>query len=99
MNFFRKVKVRVFFRYGLIIIIPWIISACAALPKDQLPPPSYAITPDTETIKRKMQEIDTSGCGNDCSGFAVLNRGEEALRWRLVMADSARKTIDAQYYI
>ena len=99
MNFFRKVKVRVFFRYGLIIIIPWIISACTALPKDQLPPPSYAITPDTETIKRKMQEIDTSGCGNDCSGFAVLNRGEEALRWRLVMADSARKTIDAQYYI
>jgi putative cardiolipin synthase len=72
---------------------------CARLPEEQLPSPTYAIAPDTEAILSTLETIDTAGCGPTCSGFAVLGRGEDALRWRLVMADTARESIDAQYYI
>ena len=33
------------------------------------------------------------------SGFLLLDRGSEALAWRLILADAAEKTIDAQYFL
>ena len=33
------------------------------------------------------------------SGFLLLDRGNEALAWRLILADAAEKTIDAQYFL
>ena len=35
----------------------------------------------------------------DISGFYLLDRSEEALRWRLALIDSATETIDLQYYL
>ena len=33
------------------------------------------------------------------SGFKLLDRGEDALRWRLALIDAARQSIDTQYYL
>jgi cardiolipin synthase C len=33
------------------------------------------------------------------SGFKLLDRGEDALRWRLALIDSATQSIDTQYYL
>ena len=33
------------------------------------------------------------------SGFLVLDRGRDALSWRLILADAAEKSIDAQYFM
>jgi len=33
------------------------------------------------------------------SGFLLLDRGADALSWRLIAADAAEKTIDAQYFL
>jgi len=37
--------------------------------------------------------------GADASGFELLERNEDGLRWRLALIDSARYSIDAQYYL
>lgn len=86
-------------RSFMVLTLLLVLATCATLPEDRLGPASYAIAPGTVTISSKLREIDKSGCGEACSGFAILNRGEEALRWRLAMADTARKSLDAQYYI
>ena len=74
------------------------ISTCASFPVERKVS-SFAIPQDTATLARVLREMGASDCGDECSGFSVLNRGEKALRWRLVLADSARKSIDVQYYI
>ena len=33
------------------------------------------------------------------SGFLLLDRGRDALSWRLILADAAEQTIDAQYFL
>jgi putative cardiolipin synthase len=41
----------------------------------------------------------SSGKGDTESGYLLLDRGHNALAWRLFMADQAVKTIDAQYFL
>ncbi len=41
----------------------------------------------------------SSGNGDTESGYLLLDRGHNALSWRLFMADQAIKTIDAQYFL
>jgi putative cardiolipin synthase len=46
--------------------------------------------------------IESSLCaahGSDASGFELLDRNEDGLRWRLILIDSAKHSIDAQYYL
>lgn len=33
------------------------------------------------------------------SGFLLMDRGKDALSWRLILSDAAEKTIDAQYFL
>ena len=53
--------------------------------------------------KRIVQNTAPVGLANvsstDISGFYLLDRSEEALRWRLALIDSATETIDLQYYL
>lgn len=37
--------------------------------------------------------------GPDASGFRLLDRNEDGLRWRLALLDSAKHSIDVQYYV
>jgi putative cardiolipin synthase len=40
----------------------------------------------------------TAGHGDE-SGFLLLDRGRDALSWRLILADAAEKSIDIQYFL
>ena len=42
---------------------------------------------------------ETQQSARAISGFSLLDRSEEALRWRLALIDSATQTIDTQYYL
>ena len=43
---------------------------------------------------------DALGAGHDGeSGFLLLDRGRDALSWRLILADAAERSIDAQYFL
>jgi len=60
---------------------------------------STAIADPTSTpLGRKAARI-TAAQLPDASGFLLLDKGEEALLWRGMLADRATHTIDAQYYI
>lgn len=63
------------------------LSACASLPEDFERIESYAIEP---IVKNKYA---------DKSEFMLLNEGTDAFVARAVMAEDAKQTIDAQYYI
>ncbi len=51
------------------------------------------------TLLGKMVAELSAGKPVDESGFLLLDRGNEALAWRLFMAESAQSTIDAQYFL
>lgn len=83
----------------LALIAFCVLTSCATLPEERLCPDTYALPPDSGFFPIKLGEIDRSECGQECSGFITLNRGEVALRWRLAFADIAQKSIDVQYYL
>ena len=73
--------------------------ACAPLPKDYPRSESYAFKPSTDgELARLAQEIETQ-YGESISGFFLLDRNDEALKWRLLLADLAQHSIDIQYFI
>jgi len=53
--------------------------------------------PESTTLGQMAMQI-TSGHGDD-SGFLLLDRGRDALSWRLILADAAEKSIDIQYFL
>ena len=56
-----------------------------------------AASPDGAFAEVEAHFLETHG--SDVSGFTLLDSNEEALRWRLALIDSARYTIDIQYYL
>lgn len=75
-----------------------LLTACAT-PLKPLPlPPSLAFPPGTETaawepLRANLPELESS------SWFSIFDTGEEDLRWRLAMIDTARVSLDLQYFL
>ena len=87
---------------GLLALI-WIalaLGACATVPSSTTDKDaSYAVrdldrTPLGELARELAVEKEDSE-----SGFLLLDRGHNALAWRLFMAEKAVRTIDAQYFL
>jgi len=75
------------------------VSGCATLQKDFPRSESYALAPGpTGTLARATAKIQADLKPNE-SGFLMLARNDQALRWRLALADLAQHTIDIQYFI
>jgi len=53
--------------------------------------------PETTYLGKSSAEIAASHGGE--SGFLLMDRGRDALSWRAILADSAQKSIDAQYFL
>jgi len=53
--------------------------------------------PETTYLGKTVAEF-AAGHGGE-SGFLLMDRGRDALSWRAILADSARKSIDAQYFL
>ena len=76
-----------------------ILAACATAPTDYPKAPSFALE-DTRTTElgRRVSELTRTHAADE-SGFYVLTEGVDALAARLILADRAERSIDAQYFI
>ncbi|HAJ91465.1 MAG TPA: hypothetical protein DCO71_02390, partial [Gammaproteobacteria bacterium] len=84
------------------LVIPGLLllSGCATHQLRDIPlQPSYAQIPSQSgTLFQVAQQIEAqNGVGK--STYLALSDNLDALRWRLLLADLATGTIDAQYYL
>ena len=76
------------------------LSSCATLPSDTPPPPKqYASVPADAGILAEVARFVNDSYGPGQSGFWLLDRNADALRWRLVLIDSAVSSLDLMYYL
>lgn len=88
-------------RLVVILAVATIVGGCAtdlAQPHAR-PPARYALAPEGDTVFASIEASIREQHGADVSGFALLDRNEDGLRWRLALIDSARHSIDVQYYL
>ncbi len=86
---------------------PWaaalavLLAACAGPPIERPPraPPQAALAARDDSAFAAIEAAVRGRGGGDASGFELLPRNEDGLRWRLALIDSARHSIDAQYYV
>jgi putative cardiolipin synthase len=53
--------------------------------------------PETTSLGQTAASIAAEHDGE--SGFLLLDRGRDALSWRLILADAAEKSIDVMYFL
>lgn len=84
--------------YLLIISILFLMGGCASLPPNSANPETYALQDTTDTrLGRKYLELKKGHAEE--SGFLLLGNGLDAFAARLVLAQNADRSIDAQYYM
>jgi putative cardiolipin synthase len=77
----------------------FMLAGCASQPAWEKPPTQYAEAPRADSRFAVVEENIAREHGADVSGFTLLERSDRALRWRLALIDSARHSIDLQYYV
>lgn len=87
-----------------IILITVILSGCLSvprtLPKDTTPKAvSYTYEPPPDNRLAVFSDQLLAKAPEDASGFFMLARNDDALKWRLLLADLAAETLDMQYYV
>ncbi|MDH5208340.1 MAG: phospholipase D family protein, partial [Burkholderiaceae bacterium] len=74
--------------------------SCTSLPeKVPLGAPGHALAPRDGGPLADVENALRPALGPDQSGFALLEANEDGLRWRLALIDSARHSLDLQYYV
>ena len=72
----------------------------AGPPKDlHRPPPAAASAPAASGTFAAMEAAIAASHGPTQSGFTIIDRNENALRLRLALIDSAKSSLDLQYYV
>lgn len=84
--------------YLYVILTLWVVAGCATLPKNFERPESYAFTDTKDTRIGKAQHREMTAHPGQ-SGFLLLGSGLDAFVARVVLAMSAERSIDAQYYL
>jgi len=77
-----------------------LLGGCSSLP-EALPrgAPGYALAPQQDGTLAVTEERLRARAGPEQSGFRLLSENEQGLRWRLALIDSARHSLDLQYYV
>ncbi len=86
----------------LIIVTPLLISGCATTEKPFDYPAltkSFALPPKDDGGFSNIIQAMQSKYEPDQSGFLLIDSNEEALKWRLALADRAKHSLDLQYYL
>lgn len=63
------------------------------------PTPEYAIPAAADGAFTEIESALRAAHGSEVSGFKLVDTNSEALRWRLALIDSAKHSIDLQYYL
>ena len=82
-----------------ILFAIWMLLACATLPTPEMKTLTLAYEPHPDSrlatvTSDLIEEVDEGS-----SGFIKLFRNDDAMRWRLLLADMAAETLDMQYFI
>ena len=73
---------------------------CTTLPQTAAKgAPGYAPAPQPGGELAGLEARHGARAGPDASGFRLLESNEDGLRWRLALIDSARHSLDLQYYV
>ena len=88
-------------RAVLVVTLVVALSACATRTVQPYvrPAPEYAIPPRPDGAFSDIEAAIRAKHGLEASGFKLIDRNEDGLRWRLALIDSARDSIDVQYYL
>jgi len=85
----------------LSLVLVLLLTGCAAQRFEAIPRPApdYALPARPDDAFSSIESDIAAGYGGTFSGFRLLDTNEDGLRWRLALLDSARYTIDVQYYL
>lgn len=87
-------------RGGLLAAALLALAGCAGLPQPVVrPEPATALPPQADSPYAPVEAGFRSAHGEGVSGFRLLSQNLDALRWRLVLIDTARHSLDLQYYV
>ena len=84
---------------GLCLVAGLLLAGCATPPPQDKPAAAYATAPHADSLFTEVEARIAASHGAGYSGFNLLERNERALHWRLALIDSARHSIDLQYYV
>ncbi|MEJ6004173.1 phospholipase D family protein [Paucibacter sp. AS339] len=81
---------------GLLLLL----AACAsAPPHGPKPPAAYAMDAKASGAWAQTEAQVAARHGPEVSGFRLLEKNSEGLRWRLALIDQASHSLDLQYYV
>ena len=78
---------------GLVALCALFLVACATPAKKAESEDEYALAPSQDPFWQSIVD------GAEEENFKLLNTGDEAARWRLLMIDSARQSIDLETFL
>lgn len=88
------------FHLPVVAALAILLSGCGSLPEDlPMAPQGFAAAPgpDGPLAVAESGLVGRFDAGE--SGFHLLDANEQGLRWRLALIDSARHSLDLQYYV
>ena len=83
----------------LLLFITLVLLSCTTLPNPEIKTVSFAYDPpaDSRLAVASRQLVGQVNYGK--SGFLKLFRNDDAMHWRILLADMAEETLDMQYFI
>jgi putative cardiolipin synthase len=88
-------KLRIFW----LLLITLVFLACTTLPKPEMKTLTLAYEPHPDSQLAVVSHDLLEDTDDEISGFFKLFRNDDAMRWRLLLADMAQETLDMQYFI
>lgn len=88
-------------RIVLVVAVAISLAACATskIAPYERPAAEYALPAQSDDAFFAIESTIVAKHGPETSGFELLDRNADGLRWRLALIDSARHSIDVQYYL
>jgi putative cardiolipin synthase len=87
-------------RCSFVLALSLLLAACAnAPPSGPKPPPTYAMAPQNSGVWAQTESQVAAQHGAEFSGFRLLDKNSEGLKWRLALIDQAQHSMDLQYYV
>jgi len=85
---------------GTVAVVTGAISASVPETEPYVrPPPEFAIPAGPNGAFASIESGIRSKHGPEASGFELIDSNEDGLRWRLALIDTAKQSIDIQYYL
>ncbi|MGD2139204.1 MAG: phospholipase D-like domain-containing protein, partial [Burkholderiales bacterium] len=85
----------------VVLLLVVVLAGCAVktVAPYQRPAPEYAMPAAADGAFADIEREIRAEHGPDVSGFELLDSNEDGLLWRLALIDSAKYSIDVQYYL